>query len=263
MAERLTVLVPVKNEEANLRACLESAREIADELLVADSGSTDATMEIAREFDARIIEREYVNSADMKNWAIPQAAHPWVMVLDADERITPELANAVRDALRDPTVEGFSVRRRSFAFGHAIRYCGWQGDVLIRMFRRDTCRYDTRRVHAAVDVPSEKIQRLAGDLLHYTYRDFRQFIEKFDRYTTWSAEDLNDRGTRASAMRLFLKPQLRFLKQYVWRQGFRDGMPGLVLCGLSATTVFVRYAKLWVMQHGLSRADSSLEAGRN
>jgi glycosyltransferase involved in cell wall biosynthesis len=253
MAEGLTVLVPTKDEEANIRACLESAVDIADELLVADSGSTDATMAIAREFGARIIEREYVNSADMKNWAIPQAGNPWVMVLDADERVTPELARSVRDALRDPprapAVEGYSMRRRSFVFGHPIRYSGWQGDVLVRLFRRDTCRYDTRRVHAAVTVPAGRTRRLEGDLLHYTYRDFGHFMAKFDRYTTWSAQDLAERGAQASLVHLLFKPQLRFLKQYVLRQGFRDGIPGLIVCGLSATTVFVRYAKLWVMQH--------------
>lgn len=250
MAEGLTVLVPVKDEEENIRACLESAKAIADELLVADSGSTDATMAIAREFGARIIEREYVNSADMKNWAIPQAAHPWVMVLDADERVTPELATAVREALADPTAAGYSMRRRSYVFGHAIRFCGWQGDVLVRLFKRDTCRYDTRRVHAAVQVPAGQVRRLRGDLLHYTYRDFPHFMAKFDRYTTWSAQDLAERGTRASVPRLLFKPPFRFLKQYVVGQGFRDGSAGLIVCGLSAMTVFVRYAKLWVMQRG-------------
>lgn len=247
MDGKLTVLVPAKDEAHNIRECLESARELADELLLADSGSSDATMEIAREFDARIIEREYVNSANMKNWAIPQAAHEWVMILDADERITPELAASIREALRSPDVEAFTMQRRSFIFGQPIRFCGWQGDVLVRLFRRDTCRYDDRRVHAKVIVPSGRTKRLRGDLLHYTYRDFGQYMAKLDRYTTWSAQDLFERGRRATAMRMLGKPVARFLKQYVLKQGFRDGLAGLMLCGLSATSVFLRYAKLWVM----------------
>ena len=247
MDGKLTVLIPAKDEEENIRACLESARLLADELLVADSGSTDATMGIAREFGARIIEREYINSANMKNWAIPQAAHEWVLVLDADERITPELAEAIRAAVRAPQAEGFTVRRRSFVFGHAIRFCGWQSDVLVRLFRRDTCKYDDRRVHASVIVPSGQIKPLRGDLLHYTYRDFGQFMAKLDRYTTWSAQDLFERGRRATALRLLCKPIGRFLKQYLLQQGFRDGVAGLLLCGLSATSVFLRYAKLWAM----------------
>ena len=247
MDGKLTVLIPAKDEEQNIRACLESARELADELLVADSGSSDATMDIAREFGARIIEREYINSANMKNWAIPQAAHEWVMILDADERITPELANSIRAAVREPNAEAFTMQRRSFIFGQAIRFCGWQRDVLVRLFRRDTCKYDDRRVHAKVIVPSGKTRRLHGALLHYTYRDFGQFMAKLDRYTTWSAQDLFERGRRATATRLLGKPIARFLKQYVVQQGFRDGIAGLMLCGLSATSVFLRYAKLWVM----------------
>ena len=247
MDGKLTVLIPAKDEEENIRACLESAKELADELLVADSGSTDATMDIAREYGARIVEREYINSANMKNWAIPQAAHEWVMILDADERITEELAASIRTALKDPAVEAYTMQRRSFVFGKAIRFCGWQGDILVRLFRRDTCKYDDRRVHAKVIVPSGKTQRLRGALLHYTYRDFSQFMAKLDRYTTWSAQDLYERGRKATALRLLGKPIARFLKQYVLQQGFRDGLAGLMLCGLSATSVYLRYAKLWAM----------------
>lgn len=247
----LTVLIPAKDEEHNIGDCLASARLVADEILLADSGSEDATMRLAREAGARIIEREYVNSADMKNWAIPQARHDWVFVLDADERITEELAHSIREALaRSPAdVDAFRVQRRSFLFDHPIRFCGWQNDVLVRLFRRDVCRYDTRRVHAKLDVPENRVARLQGDLLHYTYRTFRSYLEKLDRYTTWSAEDLQDRGRKATFLRILCKPPLRFLKQYLIRQGFRDGLPGLILCGLSATSVFVRYAKLWLMQN--------------
>ena len=263
MADKLTVLVPTKNEAKNLRPCLESVRGIADEILVADSGSTDATLAIAAALGARIIEREYIDSANMKNWAIPQATHAWVLVLDADERVSEDLARAISKALRNPTAAAaaFRVRRRSFVFGHAIRYCGWQHDVLVRLFRRDTCRYDTRRVHAAVEVnapnghPNSQIADLDGSLLHYTYWDFGQFMQKLDRYTTLSALDLQERGVRATATRLLLRPPLRFLRQFIFRQGFRDGLPGVLVCGLAATNVFLKYAKLWVMQNGSPQPD--------
>lgn len=248
MPEKLTVLVPCKNEERNIRDCLRSVRDIADELLVADSGSTDRTMEIAREFGARIIQREYVNSADFKNWAIPQAAHNWVMVVDADERVTPGLAREVRRVLDEgPRYDAYRVGRIGYFFGHRIRHCGWGRETLIRLFKREL-RYETKHVHADVVVPSGKIGRLRGELEHYTCWTFEQYFEKFGRYTTWSAMDLAEKGKKATLLKMLYKPLFRFLRQYVLQLGFLDGKAGLVLCGLSAFSVFTRYAKLWAMR---------------
>jgi glycosyltransferase involved in cell wall biosynthesis len=246
------VLVPCKDEERNIRPCLESARGIAEELLVADSGSTDRTMELARSFGARIIEREYVNSADFKNWAIPQASCPWVLVVDADERVTPELASEIRVLLNsDPRADGYRIRRRNHFFGRPIRHCGWGRDDVLRLFRRDGSRYQEKHVHADVVVESGKVGRLKGRLLHYTYWTFEQYLEKFGRYTTWSAQDLKEKGRRATVASLTLRPAWRFFRQYVLRLGFLDGYAGLILCGLAAFNVFTKYAKLWAMEHAL------------
>lgn len=262
MPEKLTVLVPCKNEERNIRACLESVRDLADEILVADSGSTDRTMEIAREFGARIIQREYVNSADFKNWAIPQAAHGWVMVVDADERVTPGLAAEARRVLAEgPRADAYRVGRVGFFFGHRIRRCGWGRETLTRLFRREL-RYETKHVHADVVVPSGKVGRLRGELEHYTCWTFEQYFEKFGRYTTWAAMDLAERGKTASALKMLYKPLFRFLRQYILQLGFLDGRAGLVVCGLSAFGVFTRYAKLWAMREGKPEPCEAPGAGR-
>ena len=256
MPEKLTVLIPCKNEERNIRPCIESARGIADELLVADSGSTDRTMEIAREYGARIIEREYVNSANFKNWAIPQAAHPWVLVVDSDERVTPELASEIRTVIAGtPRFDGYRIFRRNHIMGRPVRHSGWGSDHVIRLFKRDVCRYEERRVHADVIVASGKVGTLRGRLLHYTYWTFGQFVEKLDRYTTWAAQDLYDKGRRAGFVSLVLRPAFRFFRHYVLHLGFLDGRAGAIVSMLSAFAVHLKYAKLWQMRHGLPQPD--------
>src|SRR5437762_2466979 len=137
---QLTVLIPCKDERRNIRACIESVRAIADEILIADSGSTDGTLDIVRHIGGcRTIEREYVHSADFKNWAIPQARHEWVLVVDADERVTAELAAEIRQVLSAPRAEidGYWIDRRNHFLGHPIRYCGRSPDSVLRLFRRD------------------------------------------------------------------------------------------------------------------------------
>jgi glycosyltransferase involved in cell wall biosynthesis len=249
LAEKLTVLVPTRNEEANLAACLESVKW-ADELFVVDSFSTDRTLEIAAEFGARVVQHEYVNSAAQKNWAIPHAANNWVFILDADERVPPELAEEIRAALALPDSEraaAYSVRRRTFFFGREIRHCGWDTDSVIRLFGKRKARYPEMWVHANMEVDGA-VGAFRHRLLHYTYTSMDQYFEKFGRYTTWSAKDLAERGRRATLLNLVARPVCRFAKMYFIRLGFLDGLAGAVLCGLAACSVFTKYAKLWEMQ---------------
>jgi glycosyltransferase involved in cell wall biosynthesis len=258
---KVTVLCPCRNEEANLAACLDSVAW-ADEILVVDSGSTDGTLAIARRYTDRVLEHEYVNSATQKNWAIPQAAHGWVMVIDADERVTPELQAEIRALLaEEPPLDGYRIPRRNFFFGTRIHHCGWDADAPLRLFRRDLSRYEEKHVHADVVVESGRVGRLAGELEHHTYRSFDQYLEKFGRYTTWSALDLKARGRRATAWSLTVRPVFRFFRQYVLRQGFRDGKAGFVLCVLAAFSVFMKYAKLWIMER-VERGEEGIEVGR-
>jgi (heptosyl)LPS beta-1,4-glucosyltransferase len=247
---KLTVLIPCKDEAQHIRDGIESVRPIADEILIADSGSTDGTLDIVRHLGGcRIIEREYVHSADFKNWAIPQARHDWVLVVDADERVTPELAGEIRRLLTtEPACDGYSLRRDNFFLGHAIRHCGWNTSRLVRLFRKEVSRYETRRVHANVIVSTGKLGHLVQPLDHHTALELDRFVAKQERYANWSALDAYDAGKRTTWLRLLTHAPLRFLQLYLLRGGWLDGRAGIVVCGLAAWYTFLKDAKLWAMR---------------
>jgi glycosyltransferase involved in cell wall biosynthesis len=260
MDNRLSVLIPCKNEVKNIRLCIESVQAIADEILVADSGSTDGTLDIVRSLGCRIIEREYVHSGHFKNWAIPQATHAWVLIVDADERVTEELADEIKQVLAAPECDGYRILRRNHIFGREIKHCGWNNDQVLRLFRRDVGRYCGRGVHAHMIISTGNVGRLKARFLHYTYWSTEQYLEKFDRYTTLAAADLHERGRRATYLRLLMRAPFRFFYLYFVRLGFLDGVPGLILCMFTAFYSFTKHAKLWAMHSGVEQPNP--EAGR-
>jgi glycosyltransferase involved in cell wall biosynthesis len=258
---KLTVLIPCKDERRNIRACIESVQAIADEILVADSGSTDGTLEIVREMgNCRVIEREYINSANFKNWAIPQAQHEWVLVIDADERLTPELAAEIREVLAAPPagIDGYWIDRANHYLGYRIKHCGWNSDAVIRLFRRE-CRYETRWVHAEVDLPSSRLDTLKNPMLHYTTWESDQYLYKMNRYAGWGALNLRDAGKRPSLLAMATRAPLRFLQLFVFRLGFLDGIPGFHICMHTAYYAFLKQAKLWELHFAVAQPDPEAE----
>ena len=242
--EPLSALVTTKNEARTIRGCLESLRW-ADELVVVDSGSTDETLAIARSIADRVLEHEYENPAAQKNWALPQLAHPWTLILDADERVTPGLRNEIESVLEDPARrDGYWIYRENRFYGRAIRSAGWQRDKVLRLFDRRRGAYRPVLVHEEIALDG-RAGSLSERLLHEPYRDLDHYFEKWNRYAHWSAEDLRRRGVRASAARLLFRPWLRFARMYVLEGGFREGRRGLVLCWLAAFSVFAKYARRW------------------
>lgn len=245
----ISVLIPAGNEAHNMPECLASVAW-ADEVFVVDSFSRDGTVAIAEAAGARVVQHEYVNSATQKNWAIPQAEHGWVLIVDADERVTPELRDEILDVLRrdaagDAQVcDGYRIARMNHFLGRRVRFCGWQNDTVLRLFRRDKGRYQDREVHADI-VLDGAVGRLRHRLLHYTFASFDQYMRKFDRYTSWAAGDRDRRTARVTWRHLALRPVGRFLKQYVLKLGFLDGKVGLILCALASFSVFMKYAKLY------------------
>ena len=257
IAPKLTAIIPCKDERLNIRPCIESVRPVADEILVADSGSIDGTLDIVRRIGGcRVIRREYVDSGDFKNWAIPQAEHPWVLIVDADERVTESLADEIKHVLANgPPNDGYWIHRTSYFMGHRIRFSGWQHDRVLRLFRRDLGRYDGTGDHAEVVIPTGKVGRLKTRLLHYTYWSYDQYFRKFDRYTTQRAERWYQQGRRSSLIQLLTSAPLRFLRGYVLQLGFLDGLAGLQVCALTGFYSFMKRARLWELNHALAQPD--------
>jgi glycosyltransferase involved in cell wall biosynthesis len=249
MSERLTVIIPCKNEREHIRACVTSAQLVADEVLVADSGSTDGTLDIARELGCRIVEREYGTSGDFKNWAIPQAAHDWVFILDSDERITSALADEIRRELFKPRHDGYWVYRRNHFLGHPIRFGPWKNDACLRLFRRDLGRYVGPTDHAEVALSRGTAGTLRERLTHYTCISYSQYLPKLSRYADVQSRIWHAKGRRTRPHHLLLRFPLRFLQGYVWRLGFLDGLAGLQVCVLIAYLSYLKQAYLWQLQN--------------
>lgn len=263
MSTRITVLIPCKNERLNIRPCIASAASLADEILIADAGSTDGTLDIVRDVGGcRIIERDYLHAADFKNWAIPQATHQWVLLVDADERITPQLAAEIRRTLGRTSgeVDAYLVRRLDHYLGRRIRRCGWERDRVIRLFRRDACRYQPRWVHAEIDIDRKRVRRLREPMLRYATWTTDRYIEQLNRDAEWGALNSRDQSRRLSIASMMVVAPLRFLHLYLLKGGFLDGAPGFQVCMFAAFYSFLTKAKQWEMQHAIPQPDP--EAGR-
>jgi glycosyltransferase involved in cell wall biosynthesis len=258
----LTALIPCKNEERNIRHCLESVEGLADEILVADSGSQDRTMEIAREFTrTRIIEREYVTAGDFKNWAIPQARHEWILVVDADERVTPELAAEIRDLItHGPDRDGYFIYRANHFMGHRMRFGDAGSDHVMRLFHRDRCYYDGPSDHGEVVVRSGKDGYLKHKLIHYSVWSYDDVFKKFHRYTTLQAEQWHEAGQDTSYFCLLTRPVFRFFREYILQGGIFDGAVGLQQAWLAAFYTYLKQARLWEFNHGLPQPNPEAES---
>ena len=253
----LTVIIPCKNELSNIRPCIDSAWQVADEVLVADSGSTDGTLEAIAEFgNCRLIQREYVHSGDFKNWAIPQATHEWVFILDADERITPELADEIRALLRSgPQCDGYQIQRDNYFLGHLIRRSGWGSDKVLRLFRRDKGRYTGETDHAVIVLAKNAVGDLRSHLTHYTIDTYDRYLTKFDRYSIVQAQVWHRQGRRPSLVRLLLTGPWRFARSYIFQWGFLDGTAGFQVCMLHGIYSYMKQARLWELHRALRQPD--------
>ncbi len=252
MKQPLTVLVPCKDERLNIRLCIESFYEIADEILIADSGSTDDTLAIAREFDkVRIISREYRTSGDFKNWAIPQAANEWVLIVDADERVTPALAEEIVLELgRGPFFDGFWIGRENHFMGHRQHYGDARKDSVLRLFHRDKGRYTGPSDHGEIEISTGRVGSLKHKFEHFSLWGYDLAFQKFHRYTALQAEQWHEQGKKTSYFKLFVRPLFRFFREYILQAGILDGKVGLQQAWMAAFYSFMKQARLWELNNG-------------
>ncbi|MCL4489671.1 MAG: glycosyltransferase family 2 protein [Chloroflexi bacterium] len=248
MRRALSVLVPCGNSEDVITDCLKSVTW-ADEVVLVNSFSTDRTLAIAKGYASRILQHEYIDSATQKNWAIPQVANDWVLIVDTDERVSEELRQEIEGVLEDPgEFSGFKIPRLNYAWGRPLRHGGNYPDYQLRLFRKDRGRYQPRRVHAHV-VLDGKCGILRNHFVHFGQRDVDQVVHHLlGQFTTWEAEERRSRGVRFSVGAALTRPVAAFLYRYVVLRGFMDGIPGLILAGFWAAYVFLTFAKIWEME---------------
>ncbi|MBC8509831.1 MAG: glycosyltransferase family 2 protein [Anaerolineales bacterium] len=244
----ISILLPTYNCESIVRDTLESVKW-ADEILVVDSYSTDETLDICREYGARIIQHEYIQSAKQKNWAVPQCKYEWVLQMDTDEILEEgareEIIRAIQNAPEE--VEAFRMARKNHVLGKWVRYAGIYPDWETRLFRRDKGRWFDREVHSNICVPG-KVGVLDTHILHYGMPNITKQLRNLDRYTRYEADELRKQKRCFHWYDLLLRPLLIFFYRYLCLQGFRAGWRGFIVCVYLAVYQFFSYAKLWEME---------------
>ena len=252
MIEKVPVSVYVLtfNNRRTIERCLKSLGW-AEELVVVDSYSTDGTYEISKQYTGKVYQRKWTDHRDQYQYAADHTTKDWILFVDADEEIPEELAEEIRRVLRGKAndVVGFVVYRRTYYLGRWIRYGGWYPDYEIRLYRRDKGRWQGG-LHAKVVVKGE-IGALKNQYLHFTYRDISDQIQTIDKYSRIAAEDLLRNGEEFNLLKLLLHPPFRFIKEYLFKSGFRDGLPGLIIIVSTMFYVFIKYAKLWELTHSV------------
>jgi glycosyltransferase involved in cell wall biosynthesis len=242
-----SVIVITKNETQNIDACLQSV-SFSDDIIVVDAESTDDTVAKAKVFTDKIFVRPWMGFAAAKQFALLQTKHDWVLWLDADERVMPDLAAEIQQTvLTGTTHAAFTVARRAYFLGRWIRHSGWYPGRVARLFNKQQARFNDAAVHEGLEI-SGTIGELRYDLLHFTDPNIYHYFAKFNRYTTLATEGLEKRGKYFKLTDIIIRPWWQFMRMYVFRLGFLDGVQGFLLAVFSSAYVFTKYAKLWERQ---------------
>ncbi|KAF0182402.1 MAG: lipopolysaccharide biosynthesis glycosyltransferase [Nitrospirae bacterium] len=245
----VSVAIVTKNEERNIRKALQSVRNFA-EIVVIDSFSEDKTLSICREYTDRVYQQEWKGFARQKQDAIDRCSGEWILLLDADECVTPELKEEIISCITRTDIIAYQLPRKNFFLGRWIRHSGWFPDYIIRLFRKDSGGIEHREVHEKI-VVNGSVGICTGYLEHYTYHTLSDYVRKMELYSTLSAKEMVNAGKRASVSSLVFSPLVVFIKMLVLKQGFRDGRHGFLLAVLYAMQSFLKYAKARELQGGV------------
>lgn len=251
MTAKITAIIPTYNEEQNIRGAIHSCG-FADEIIVVDSFSQDSTAKIVKEEfpNVKLLEHEYKYSAAQKNWTIPQASHEWIFLLDADERTSEHLINEIKRVINSPRHSAYWIPRVNCFMGKELKFA-WRGDAVIRLFKRDQCRYEDKHVHAEI-LTEGSIGRLQNSLKHDTYqgKGLESHVIKNYRYSTWAAHDRVNKIKKITSYHLLIKPLFAFFKRYILQGGIFDGRQGFIIAMFGMWSVFLRNVKIWRMHEG-------------
>jgi glycosyltransferase involved in cell wall biosynthesis len=248
---RLSVAVITLNEERHIGRCLDSLRFFKKtfrhpEVIVVDAGSRDKTAALSRQRGARVFHRPWRGYSDQKNWALSRCRGDWILSLDADEALTPELAREIEEKIQavPEGVDGYFLKRRAFFLGKWIRHCGWWPDAQLRLIRRGSGRFTDEPVHEGLEVRGGVLE-FEAPMDHFTYDSVRQYLDKMNRYSDLALSGMKPKKIRFWKFYVTVAPFLTFFRMFISRRGFLDGWHGLAVCGLSAFHDFCKYVKLW------------------
>jgi len=243
---KISASIIVRNEETNIAEVCQTIAW-ADEIVIVDSDSTDRTVAIARRYTDKVFNREFRGYKDKHEFADAQTTGDWIFWIDADERVTPELREAIEKLRqRDPSTlpDGFRIARSTQYLGRWIKHSGWYPDYQMRLYRKAASYWDGVSPHETARVEG-RVETLPGEFLHYTKRNLSEHHRVLDEYTTLAAEYHAKKNRRVRAIDLFVLPIAAFIRTYVFKQGFRDGVPGLIIAMFTAYSVFLKFAKVW------------------
>jgi len=243
---KISVTVITKNEEKNISDCLKSV-DWADEIIVVDSESTDRTVELAKQFTDKIFIRKWEGYVPQKRYALSLASNEWILSLDADERITPELKEEILK-LAPGDYSGFKIRRKNFLLKKEITSCGWEKDYQLRLMRKENASFSDRLVHEKFIVEG-KVETLTNPMMHYTFSSFSEYFSKINYYSSLKAQELFTKKKRVGAWTIFSHTISAFFAFFIIRRGFKDGVYGLIISLLHSVSTMMNYVKLWELQN--------------
>jgi len=253
----LSVVIITKNEEKNIRRCLDSVKW-ADEIVLIDSQSTDRTVEFAKDYGAIVFSPEWKGYGPAKQEGVSKAAGEWILSIDADEEVTAELSKEIKETLSsEESYDGYLINRHTNFMGKWINHCGWYPDYLLRLFRKDKGNFNDAVIHEQV-VLDGRTRELKEKILHYSYPNMETYLERFNRYTTMGAEAAFANGKKASNFDIVFRPFVSFIDHFITHQGFQDGLEGFIISVMSSVAVMVKYVKLRHLQKIANRSEKNV-----
>jgi glycosyltransferase involved in cell wall biosynthesis len=242
---KLSAVIITFNEERNLSRCLDSIKNVADEIIIVDSNSTDNTVAIARHYNATVIQHPFTGYAGQKNFATAQATNDWILSLDADEALSPDLGESMNRVKQSPKYHVYQMPRLTNYCGKWIKHCGWYPDKQTRLYNRTKGQWAEKKVHEywQLNEGTEK-GLLKGDLLHYSFATINEHLEKIGKYSELAAREAIANGRTANWIQIRISPRWHFITEYFFKLGFLDGFYGYVICRLSAYATFIKYSKI-------------------